>query len=116
MVRSWSLTSGDKNQGGPSVEDTSRVREDSSGIVRDGLIDTPVVIGGGSRRTGAVQHVSMEIFEWSSVTTCTCIFVRDPVYLVGSVAPNVISPFTTDSVVVGSNEMATRLDGIDPCS
>ena len=62
MVRSKSLTSDEEDQGGSSVDNTSRVREDSSGIVRDGLVDTPVAIGGGSRRTGAVQFpVSMEI-------------------------------------------------------
>ena len=64
MVMSRSLTSGDVDEGGSSVDNTSRVREDRSWAVRDGLVDTPVAVGGGSRRRGAVQfRVSTEISE-----------------------------------------------------
>jgi hypothetical protein len=56
MVRSnGSLTGGDEDEGGSSVDNTSSGREDGSCTVLDGLVDTPVEAGGGSRRTGAVQ-------------------------------------------------------------
>jgi hypothetical protein len=41
-------------------------------------------------------------------------YVTDPVNLVESAAPNVSSPFLTDSVVVGSKNTPTRSDGIIP--
>ena len=59
-----SLTGGDQDEGCSSVDNTSSGREDGSRTVLDGLIDTPVEIGGGGRRFGAVQfRVSMEILE-----------------------------------------------------
>ena len=57
-----SPTSGDEDESGSSVDNTGSGREDGSCTVLDGLVDTPVQAGGGSRRMGAVQfHVSMEI-------------------------------------------------------
>ena len=65
MIRSnGSLTGGDEDQGGSSVDDTSSGREDGSCTVLDGLVDTPEFVGGGSPRAGAVQfRVSTEILE-----------------------------------------------------
>ena len=38
----------------------------------------------------------------------------DPVNLVGSVSPNVSSPFVTNLAVVSSKDTETRLEGIAP--
>lgn len=44
----------------------------------------------------------------------TYAYVIDPVNLVGSVSPNVSSPFVTGLAIVGSKDTETRLDGIAP--
>ena len=42
-------------------------------------------------------------------------YVIDPVYLVGSAPPNVNSPFSSESVFVGSKDTPTTSDRIVPC-
>ena len=52
--RVGSLTGGDEDEGGAGVDNAGGAGEDARAIVRDGLVDAPVVGRRGRRRQGAV--------------------------------------------------------------
>ena len=49
------LTSGNEDEGGAGVDNTSSGGQDRRAVVGDGLVNTPVLRGGGSRCQGAVH-------------------------------------------------------------
>ena len=49
------LTSGDQDESGAGVDDAGRAGQDGRAVVRDGLVDTPVVRGGAGRGQRAVH-------------------------------------------------------------
>ena len=64
--RNRSLTGGDQDQRGSSVNDASSGREDRSSTILDGLVDAPVEVRRLSRSGGAVQFwVSIEKLKLS---------------------------------------------------
>ncbi len=79
LVRSnGSLTGGDEDESGSSIDNTSSGREDGGGsTVADGLVDTPEFAGGESPCTGTVQfRVSMQILELE-ISDHTCLHERE---------------------------------------
>ena len=80
LIRSnGSLTGGDEDEGGSSVDNTSSGREDGGrSTVPDGLVDTPEFAGGESPSTGAVQFrvnmqsLELELRDHTCLHECEC--------------------------------------------